>query len=79
MFVHDRSRIFSFFLNNSPEKMPTINTFRSHSVKCADRIRSCEDFLLVEDRGVAIAACDPGRERWNTVMVSFQPSLHSIS
>ncbi|KAL3958008.1 hypothetical protein ACCO45_008586 [Purpureocillium lilacinum] len=68
MFVHDRSRIFSFFLNNSPEKMPTINTFRSHSVKFADRIRSCEDFLLIEDRGVAIAACDPGRERWNTVM-----------
>ena len=70
VLVHDRSRIVSFFWTNTPDKVPRIDTFGSHSVKFADRVRSCEDFVLVEDRGVAIAACDAGRERWNTVMVS---------
>ncbi|KAJ6437364.1 LOW QUALITY PROTEIN: reverse transcriptase domain protein [Purpureocillium lavendulum] len=68
VLVHDRSRIVSFFWTNTPDKVPRIDTFGSHSVKFADRVRSCEDFVLVEDRGVAIAACDAGRERWNTVM-----------
>jgi hypothetical protein len=54
---------------NAPERLPNINTFKSHEIKFADRVRSCEDALIVESRGVAIMACDPGRERWNTVMV----------
>ncbi|KAI1842210.1 hypothetical protein JX266_011618 [Neoarthrinium moseri] len=40
---------------------------------CTDKIRSCEDALLIESAGVALLPCDPGRERWNSVMGFFVP------
>ncbi|POR38283.1 Serum paraoxonase/arylesterase 1 [Tolypocladium paradoxum] len=58
---------------NAPNRLVKIDAFRSHTVKFADRLRSCEDVLLLEERGLAIVACDPGRERWNTVMGIFLP------
>ncbi|KAG5984816.1 hypothetical protein E4U55_003034 [Claviceps digitariae] len=67
------------FYKNSPNHLPRINTFSSYEVKFADRVRSCEDALIVESRGVAIVACDAGRERWNTVMGIFLEPLHSAS
>ncbi|KAI0130511.1 putative paraoxonase [Xylariales sp. AK1849] len=59
--------------SNTPERLPRINAFDSHEIKFADRIKSCEDVLLVESAGLAILACDPGRERWNSVMGFFLP------
>ena len=44
--------------------------YLKYEIKFADRVRSCEDVILLEDRGVAVMGCDPGRERYNTVMVS---------
>jgi hypothetical protein len=52
--------------------MPLHSNFTSHSVKFGDRIRNCEDAVLVPSRRVAILACDPGRDTWNTVMVCGQ-------
>lgn len=49
--------------------MPRYANFSSYEVKFADQIRNCEDAVLVEARGIALLACDPGRETWNTVMV----------
>ncbi|KYK57629.1 Six-bladed beta-propeller, TolB-like protein [Drechmeria coniospora] len=72
-FLYERSQVLVMFYNNAPERLVKINTFKSHSVKFADRIRSCEDVLLLEDEGIAVLACDPGRERWNTVMGVFAP------
>jgi arylesterase / paraoxonase len=69
-FFYDRRGAIKLLYENSPERLTKINTFKSHEIKFADRIRSCEDVLLVEEEGVAILACDPGREKWNTVMVS---------
>lgn len=60
---------------NAPGRLPEINTFRSYEIKFADRVRSCEDVLILESRGLAILACDPGRERWNTVMVRLTREL----
>ncbi|KAG5941785.1 hypothetical protein E4U53_007363 [Claviceps sorghi] len=61
---------------NTPGRLPRVNTFPSHEIKFADRVRSCEDALVLESRGVAIVACDAGRERWNTVMgVFLEPSV----
>lgn len=60
---------------NAPGRLSEINTFRSHEIKFADRVRSCEDVLILESRGLAILACDPGRERWNTVMVRFDTTI----
>lgn len=67
--VYDRSQLLYSFYGNEPSRLVKINTLSSPSIKFADRIRSCEDVVLIEERGLAIAACDAGRERWNTVMV----------
>jgi arylesterase/paraoxonase len=55
-------------LQNAPVRVPKHANFNSFEVKFADRIRNCEDVLLVDSLSVAILACDPGRETWNTVM-----------
>lgn len=47
-----------------------VNTFKSHEVLFKDYVRNCEDVLMEESLGVAFVSCDPGRDRWNTVMVS---------
>ncbi|MBE3043342.1 hypothetical protein IMZ48_12385 [Candidatus Bathyarchaeota archaeon] len=46
-----------------------MNTAKSYEIKFADRVRSCEDAFLIKEEGLAILACDAGRERLNTVMV----------
>jgi arylesterase/paraoxonase len=48
----------------------SINNFKSHEIKFADQIRNCEDVIIEETLGIAFLGCDPGRDRWNTVMVS---------
>ncbi|KND93492.1 Serum paraoxonase/arylesterase 1 [Tolypocladium ophioglossoides CBS 100239] len=72
-FLYQRGQFALSFYTNAPSRLVKINAFRSHSIKFADRVRSCEDVLLLEDRGLAILACDPGRERWNTVLGIFHP------
>lgn len=63
--------MLAILLRNSPAKLPELNTFDNFSVKFSDRIRNCEDALLVEEQGLAILSCDPGRDLWNTVMGTF--------
>ena len=46
-----------------------MDTAKSYEIKFADRVRSCEDAFLIKEEGLAILACDVGRERYNTVMV----------
>ncbi|KAJ0109784.1 hypothetical protein J7T55_004334 [Diaporthe amygdali] len=69
-----RIRVLSLAYFNAPARMPRHANFTSYEIKFADRIRSCEDVLLVENRGIALLACDPGRETWNTVMGDFVDS-----
>jgi arylesterase/paraoxonase len=68
--VYDRYIAASGLLANRPGKLQAVNNLKSYEIKFADSIRNCEDVILEEDRGVAILSCDPGRDRWNTVMVS---------
>ncbi|RYO81190.1 hypothetical protein DL762_007259 [Monosporascus cannonballus] len=75
-YLYERVPALAAFYNNAPKRLVRVNNLgRSHEVKFADRdgVRSCEDALMVESIGVAIVACDPGRERWNTVMGIFLP------
>lgn len=64
-----RVRVLSLAYFNAQERMPRHANFSSHEVKFADQVRNCEDAVLVETRGIALIACDTGREKWNTVMV----------
>ncbi|KAI0857042.1 putative paraoxonase [Xylaria cubensis] len=73
-FLYERGQVLStLFWKNAPSRLVKVNAFASHEIKFADRIRSCEDALIVESEGLAILGCDPGRERWNTVMGIFLP------
>ncbi|GAP84218.2 putative six-bladed beta- -like protein [Rosellinia necatrix] len=73
----DRSQVLFLFWKNAPHRLVKVNTFASHEIRFSDRIRSCEDVLMVESKGLAILACDPGRERWNTVMGIFHEPAES--
>ncbi|KAI0539540.1 putative paraoxonase [Xylaria digitata] len=72
-FIYERGQVSFLFWKNAPHRLVKVNTFASHEVRFSDRIRSCEDALMVESEGLAILGCDPGRERWNTVMGIFLP------
>lgn len=56
-------------VTNAPSRMQRINALGDYEIKFADRIRNCEHSVLIEDKGVAILGCDPGRDWVNTVMV----------
>ncbi|KID77824.1 Serum paraoxonase/arylesterase 2 [Metarhizium brunneum] len=77
--LYFRGRELLMVYTNAPGRLPEINTFSHHEIKFADRVRSCEDVLVLESRGVALMACDAGRERWNTVMGIFLPDPASAS
>ncbi|KAI0160614.1 putative paraoxonase [Xylariaceae sp. FL1272] len=72
-FLSPRIHTASIFYKNAPERFKGLRNIPNPIVKFGDRIRSCEDVILVESRRVAILGCDPGRERWNTVMGIFEP------
>jgi len=55
-----------------PGNFQNLHTFKSHGVKYQDRLQNCEDVIMEESLGMAFLSCDPGRDRWNTVMVSFK-------
>ncbi|KAH6651890.1 putative paraoxonase [Truncatella angustata] len=67
-YLYERYQILARFYSNAPERLPRINALQSYEVKFADRVRSCEEALLIQSAGLAILACDRGRERWNNVM-----------
>lgn len=70
-FLYDRYLTFSSLAANRPSKLEPIYTFKKHEIKFRDYIRNCEDVILDEGMGLAILSCDPGRDRWNTVMGHF--------
>ncbi|KAF2856929.1 calcium-dependent phosphotriesterase [Plenodomus tracheiphilus IPT5] len=74
-YLYDRYIALSAILSNGPGKLQNLNSFKSHEVKFRDRIRNCEDVLVEEGMGIAFLSCDPGRDRWNTVMGTFMHPL----
>ncbi|KAK7757542.1 hypothetical protein SLS62_000557 [Diatrype stigma] len=70
-YLYERAPVLYMMYSNAPQRIARLaNLGGGSEIKFADRpgFRSCEDALLVESLGVALVACDPGRERWNTVM-----------
>ncbi|ETS84416.1 hypothetical protein PFICI_02441 [Pestalotiopsis fici W106-1] len=72
-FLYDRSQVLVGFYKNNPIRLSKVNALGQQDIKFADKIRSCEDAIIIESAGVAILPCDAGRERWNTVMGFFVP------
>lgn len=69
-WAYDRYIAASSLLVSRPGKLQNVNSFKSYETLFSDQIRNCEDVILEEKLGVAFLSCDPGRDRWNTVMVS---------
>ncbi|KAF1933940.1 calcium-dependent phosphotriesterase [Didymella exigua CBS 183.55] len=77
-WLYDRYTAFSPMVVSRPGSFQNMQTFISHEVKYRDRLRNCEDVIMVESLSVAFLSCDPGRDRWNTVMGTFRPEDPSI-
>lgn len=73
--MYERINLIQTFYQNAPSRITKVNNIGKYEIKFEDRIRSCEDVLLIEEYHLAVLACDPGRERHNTVMVRFSPIL----
>ncbi|CAO2657305.1 Nn.00g034310.m01.CDS01 [Neocucurbitaria sp. VM-36] len=72
-YLYDRYTALSAIAANRPGKLQKIYNIKGHEVKFQDQIRNCEDVLVEEGMGIAFLSCDPGRDRWNTVMGTFLP------
>ncbi|KAF2132412.1 calcium-dependent phosphotriesterase [Dothidotthia symphoricarpi CBS 119687] len=70
-WLYDRYQAISTVVANRPGKFRGLYNIKSHEIKFQDQIRNCED-VIIED-GIAFLSCDPGRDRWNTVMGTFAP------
>ena len=71
LYLASRARSISLLYNNHPDRLVEVNRLPHYAIKYADRIRNCEDAVMVPEDGLAILSCDPGRDRWNTVMGTF--------
>ncbi|KAI0106916.1 calcium-dependent phosphotriesterase [Daldinia grandis] len=71
--LYDLAQKLSLMYKNAPGQFSYMNNLKSSEIKFSDTVKSCEDVLLVESKGLAIVACDSGREVWNTVMGIFIP------
>ncbi|KAL4938888.1 hypothetical protein BDV06DRAFT_231469 [Aspergillus oleicola] len=77
-YLQGRQYALSLILNNKPENLLEINKFSTSSLKFANKVRNCEDGVIVQEDGFAILSCDPGRDLWNTVMGTFYPRREVI-
>ncbi|KAL2847511.1 hypothetical protein BJY01DRAFT_212460 [Aspergillus pseudoustus] len=73
-----RKHALTLLAKNKPENLPEINTFSSYSHKLINKVRNCEDGIIIEEDGFAILSCDSGRDLWNTVMGTFYPQRSLI-
>jgi arylesterase / paraoxonase len=61
--------VLYLFYANAPNRLQQINTLPGYEIRWTDTVRNCEDAYMSTDPGFALLSCDPGRDKWNTVMV----------
>lgn len=71
-FLYDRYLNLAGMIGNRPDAFQNVHNVKSKEIKFRDRLKNCEDVLLVESQGKALLSCDAGRDRWNTVMVRLR-------
>ncbi|KAJ4326000.1 hypothetical protein N0V94_000365 [Neodidymelliopsis sp. IMI 364377] len=76
-YIYDRYIALAPIVANRSGSLDNLQDFQIHEVKFKDQLRNCEDVILEENLGVAFLSCDPGRDRWNTVMGTFKPEKDS--
>jgi len=76
-FLAYRSRTLWTFYANTPGRLPRISNI-DYEIKFKEVTRNCEDAILDDKNAIAILSCDPGRDKWNTVMVPNAASSYSF-
>lgn len=64
-------RLPELALMNASPAIAEVRDFDNYSIKFTNRLRNCEDAIMIEDDAAALIMCDPGRDHWNTVMGVF--------
>ncbi|KAK1967205.1 calcium-dependent phosphotriesterase [Colletotrichum sublineola] len=77
-YLSTRLRALLLLRANSPRKLREFKAFSNYELKFRDELRNCEDAVIVEEDGMAILSCDPGRDLWNTVMGTFTKPFSAI-
>lgn len=70
--------MLTLLFSNHPNNLPELNKFSTSSVKFQNKLRNCEDGIIIDEDALAILSCDPGRDLWNTVMGTFHPDRDAI-
>ncbi|KAH9826339.1 putative paraoxonase [Teratosphaeria destructans] len=73
--LYQRSSVLYLFYANAPGRLQPLNNLSNVRVRFADTLRNCEDIFVNSNGGFALLSCDPGRDQWNTVMVSRAKTL----
>ncbi|KAF1812748.1 calcium-dependent phosphotriesterase [Eremomyces bilateralis CBS 781.70] len=66
-----RYQTVRIILDNVPGKMIEVDQFAAKTIEFENVLRNCEDVIMVPEHKYAILSCDPGRDRWNTVLGIF--------
>ncbi|KAF2089234.1 hypothetical protein K490DRAFT_37314, partial [Saccharata proteae CBS 121410] len=69
-YLKSRFRLLQVMINNEPSKLQTMSA-SPYEIKFGDIVHNCEDAHLDEENGFVLLSCDPGRDKWNTVMGTF--------
>jgi arylesterase / paraoxonase len=76
-YVADRRHSIALLYTNRPSQLQEVSAFKDYKIAFQDVVRNCEDVVLDEELGIAYFSCDPGRDRWNTVMVDLPCSYQT--
>ncbi|TQV94622.1 hypothetical protein IF1G_06633 [Cordyceps javanica] len=63
-FLYSHGHVLTSFIANAPGRLEKTNTLRNWEVKFADRLRNCEDAVLLEDRQLGPPPTSPPSTRW---------------
>ena len=74
-FLYSRAGSLYSLYANAPGRLQHINNLKNSDIRFREDVRNCEDVVLDTDQGFALLSCDPGRDTWNTVMVSSNPAV----
>lgn len=69
-YLYPRARILTLLYSNAPGRLQPVNNLPNAEIRFQDVVRNCEDAYIDRAAGFVLLSCDPGRDRWNTVMVS---------
>ncbi|KAK1057744.1 hypothetical protein LTR33_013560 [Friedmanniomyces endolithicus] len=73
VYTH-RDTLYTFYANR-PGSLKDFNILPNAGVEHEDVVRNCEDIYMDDVEGWAVLSCDPGRDKWNTVLGIFTDPL----